>query len=182
MSDPETLFERLAAARAERSLPPVERWHPTRQGKSGISIDVDGNWYYQGSEIRRPEMVKLFSTVLRRDADAFVLVTPAERLTVEVADAPFVAVDFERRGAGSTQELAFATNVGDVVIADATHPLTISGSDQTPRPYLRVRGELDARLSRAVYYRLIDIAIERNEGLGVWSAGAFFRLGPYMFG
>jgi hypothetical protein len=182
MSDPETLFERLAAARAGRSLPPVERWHPSRQGKSGISIDVDGRWYYQGSEIRRPEMVKLFSSVLRRDADAFVLVTPAERLTVEVADVPFLAVDFERRGANTSQELAFATNVGDVVIADAVHPLSVRGSDDSPRPYIRVRGELDARLSRAVYYRLIDIAIEHDDAVGVWSGGTFFRLGHYMFG
>jgi hypothetical protein len=186
MADPETLFERIAAARAGRALPPVERWHPAREGASDIAIDVDGRWYYRGSEIRRPEMVKLFSTVLRRDADAFVLVTPAERLTIEVADAPFIAVDLDRRGAGRSQELAFATNVDDIVIADAAHPLVMRGTEASPRPYVRVRGGLDARLSRPVYYRLIDFATESDDGsaLGVWSGGAFFELGStgHMFG
>jgi hypothetical protein len=129
-------------------------------------------------------MVKLFSTVLRRDPGAFVLVTPAERLTVEVEDAPFVAVDFEHRGVGSSQQIAFATNVDDVVIADTSHPLTVRGTADAPRPYVLVRGGLEARLSRPVYYRLVDLAIEGpNIGsMGVWSGGAFFPLTSHIFG
>jgi hypothetical protein len=179
MPELQTLFDRFEASRSGRPLPPVDQWHPAREGDSHISIDVDGRWYYHGSPIERPEMVRLFSTVLRRDPDAFVLVTPAERLTLHVADAPFIAVDFDTRGRGRTQTLAFETNVGDVVAADAQHPLTMRGTVDSPRPYLLVRGGLEARLSRPVYYRLVDIAVrrERDTAVGVWSSGEFLELG-----
>jgi hypothetical protein len=185
-AESESLFARLDAARAGKPLPPVDRWHPTRHGESGISIDVDGRWYYRGSEIRRPEMVRLFSTVLRRDPDGIVLVTPAERLSVVVEDAPFVAIDFDIRGADETQELAFETNVGDIVVADADHPILLRGTAANPRPYVVVRDGLEARISRAAYYRLIELAHlqrERDATVAtVSSGGEVFELGRYMLG
>lgn len=184
--DAESLFARLEAARAGKPLPPVDRWHPTRQGESGIRIDVDGRWYYRDSEIRRPEMVRLFSTVMRRDPDGIVLVTPDERLSVVVEDAPFVAVDFEIRGADESQELAFETNVGDIVVADADHPIIVRGTSASPRPYLVVRNGLEARISRAAYYRLVEVARMRGERdatvASVSSGGKVFELGRYMLG
>lgn len=148
-----------------------------------MRIDADGRWYYCGSEIRRPAMVRLFSTVLRRDPDGFVLVTPAEKLEIDVEDAPFVAVDVEARGAGEAQELAFATNVGDIVIASEQHALRVRGVPDSPRPYLEVRQGLDALVARSVYYRLVDLAVERRDQdatvVGVWSSGTFFPIGRY---
>ena len=177
----QSLFDRLRGQQDGRALPPVERWSPGRHGSSGMRIDVNGRWFHEGEEILRPEMVRLFSTVLRRDDDGYQLVTPAERLSIEVEDVPFVAVDVEQRGRGRGQDLAFATHVGDIVIADADHPLTMRGDAENPRPYVRVRARLDARIARAVYYRLVDLGVERRSAgsrvLGVWSAGRFFELG-----
>jgi hypothetical protein len=176
VSDPDSLFAQLEAQRG-RSLPPVERWNPPRSGESGMRIAVDGTWFYRGSEIRRPNMVRLFSTVLRRDPDGYVLVTPAERLSIVVDDAPFVAVDFEAQGSGRAQRLVFLTNVGDVVEASADRPLSLRGSQPSPRPYVLVRNRLDALVSRPAYYRLAELAREGPTGrLGVWSDGAFFEL------
>jgi hypothetical protein len=175
MSDPESLFERLAA-RAARSLPPVDRWHPAHTGESHMRILPDGRWLHQGAEIRRPEMVRLFSTILRRDPDGFVLVTPVECLSIDVDDAPFVAQDVERRGSGDGQEIAFSTNVGDIVVADAEHPIDIRRRDGAPRPYVRVRAGLDALIARAAFYRLVEFAEIEGEVWGVRSRGVFFRL------
>jgi hypothetical protein len=142
-----------------------------------MRVAADGAWFYRGSEIRRPEMVRLFSTILRRDTDGYVLVTPVERLSIEVDDAPFVAVDVEARGAGREQRLAFLTNVGDVVEASATRPITVRGTESSPRPYVLVRDRLDALISRAAYYRLAELACEGPaKRMGVWSDGAFFEL------
>jgi uncharacterized protein len=176
MADPESLFARLAAAGSVR-LPPVSRWHPERSGSSGMRIGRDGRWYYLNSEIRRPEMVRLFSTILRRDDDGIHLVTPAEKLAIEVEDAPFLAVDMERRGDGTNQALVFLTNVDDLVVADAAHPIQLRGSAPEARPYLLVRDGLDALISRPVFYRLAEIAVPGPGGRsGVWSSTAFFPL------
>src|SRR5258705_8725372 len=129
MADPESLFARLATASSAK-LPPVSRWHPERSGSSGMRIGRDGRWYYLNSEIRRPEMVRLFSTILRRDDDGIHLVTPAEKLAIEIEDAPFVAVDMESRGEGANQTLVFLTNVDDLVVADSAHPIELR--DSTP--------------------------------------------------
>jgi uncharacterized protein len=184
MSTPENLFEQLVAQQHKR-LPPVEKWNPDRVGHSQMRIAADGRWFYQGSEIQRLEMVKLFSTVLRRDGDRFFLVTPAERLEIDVDDAPFVAVDMEAKGAGSAQEIAFRTNVDDVIVADAEHPISVRSDEQGTRPYVHVRRGLDARISRPVYYRLAELIGHppagggvADEGIaGVWSGGRFFELG-----
>ena len=142
-----------------------------------MRIAPDGCWYYRDSEIRRPEMVRLFSTILRRDADGIYLVTPAEKLSIEVEDAPFVAVDMESRGSGSDRRLAFQTNVGDVVGADAEHPLMVRTTHAGMHPYIEVRAGLDALIARSVYYRLAELA-ERDarNRWGIWSSGEFFLL------
>lgn len=157
MSVPDSLFERLDAA-ANTRMPPVDAWHPASHGDSFMKICADGRWLYRGTEIRRPEMVRLFSTLLRCDPDGFVLVTPAERLSIEVEDAPFVAIEVERRGAGSSQEIAFATNVGELVVADPAHAIEMRDRDGASRPYVHVRSRLDARIARAAFYRLVEFA------------------------
>jgi hypothetical protein len=176
MADPDSLFARLTAA-GDTTLPPVSRWHSGRVGSSGMRIGRDGRWYYMSSEIKRPEMVRLFSTILRRDEDGTYLVTPAEKLAIEVEDAPFIAVDMEARGTGDDQVLIFLTNVDDLVVADAAHPIRLRGKEPDARPYVLVRAALDALISRPVYYRLAEIAVPGPAGrAGVWSGGAFFLL------
>jgi hypothetical protein len=177
MSVPDSLFARLDAQRsAGRGLPPVERWAPARTGPSRMRIDVDGRWFHEGSEIRRAGMVRLFSTILRRDPDGHVLVTPAERLYIDVDDAPFVAVDFEARGAGAAQDIAFLTNVGDLVMVDAEHPIRVEGGPRGPRPYVLVRRGLEARIARSVFYRLVELTEQQGGKAGVRSRGEFFAL------
>lgn len=167
----------------ERRLPPVEQWDPQHCGDSEMRIAADGTWFHQGSPIGRQEMVRLFSTILRREPDGgFVLVTPVEKLDIEVEDAPFVAIELVSEGSGQDRRLAFRLNTGDVVLADADHPLEIRGSRDEPRPYLHVRGGLEALIARSVYYELAGIAIEEQEKpdatVGLWSCGAFFPLEP----
>jgi len=178
------LAEIQAEAAHSRALPPVERWNPPFCGDLDMRIGVDGTWYYLGSPIGRPGLVRLFSTILRRDADGrHYLVTPVERVGIRVDDAPFVAVRVDRRGEGDDRTLEFTTNVGDSVVADAEHPLTVltDPSDHTPRPYLRVRGRLDALVSRSVFYELVSLAETRltpsGSELVVVSRQASFSLG-----
>ncbi len=176
MNDSESLFARLELDKT-RKRPPISKWHPPQVGDSAMRITADGRWYYRNSEIRRPEMVRLFSTILRRDADQYYLVTPVERLSIVVDDAPFVAVDVEARGTAEAQSLVFLTNVDDVVAADSDHAIVLRGAGARARPYVLVRDGLDALISRSVYYRLADLATTGPLGsLGVWSNGAFFAL------
>lgn len=174
-TNPESLFAQLSRA---RRLPPVERWQPAVRGASHMRIAADGRWFYRDSEIKRPEMVRLFATILRRDDDGYRLVTPAEALEIAVDDAPFVAVDFETRGRDADQQIAFATNVGDVVVAGAEHRIVVDDRGRGARPYVHVRARLDAVLSRAAYYRLVELAVPRASEIGVWSDGVFFSLTP----
>jgi len=176
VTDPDSLFA-LFEADKSRKRPPVSRWNPPRVGVSAMRIGADGRWFHQGSEIRRAEMVRLFATILRRDGAQHYLVTPVERLSIDVDDAPFVAVDVEADGEGETQRLAFRTNVDDYVEADADHPIDIRGRAPGARPYVLVRDGLDALISRPVYYRLAELAAPGPNGrAGVWSNGAFFDL------
>ncbi len=165
----------IARMAEERRLPPVEKWHPTHCGASEMRIARDGIWYHQGSPIGRPAMVRLFSTILRREGDGgFVLVTPVEKLSIEVEDAPFVAVELKSEGAGEARILAFRLNTGDLVIAGPDHRLRFEAG---PHPYLEVRAGLDALVARPVYYELAEIALaEGASPPGVWSGGAFFAL------
>lgn len=177
MQEVDDLFESLEALQADRKLPPVEQWQPERRGRIDIRIAADGTWYHEGSPIRRQALVKLFSTVLRRDDDGYCLVTPAEKLMIEVEDAPFVAVGMEARGTGRDAELLFTTNVDDHVVADAEHPLWVEQPDDDPRPYVGVRRRLHARINRAVFYRLVDRAELEGAELVVYSRGTRFVLG-----
>jgi hypothetical protein len=166
---------------AGRKLPPVEKWHPAHCGEIDIRIARDGTWFHSGTPVGRRELVRLFSTILRKEADGYYLVTPAEKMRIRVEDAPFLAVLLEVRGEGTDQQLAFTTNVGDEVIAGCNNPIRVETEPQTqePAPYLHVRAGLEARISRAVFYQLADLAVAgRDEDeLGVWSGGVFFPLG-----
>jgi hypothetical protein len=177
MSPLTTAFDALIALQAERKLPPVAQWHPERTGRIDIRIARDGTWYHEGDPIRRQPLVDLFATILRKDPDGYALVTPAEKLLIDVEDAPFIATDVEVKGSGSDQQqLLFSINVGDYVLADEAHPISIEGSADEPRPYLEVRDGLRALIGRSVYYRLIELAEEAPDGWWLTSAGARFRL------
>ena len=164
----------------EAKLPPVEKWNPTHCGDSEMRIARDGTWYHQGSPIGRPAMVRLFSTILRREADgSHVLVTPVEKLDIEVEDAPFIAVEMKAEGTGRDSKLAFRLNTGDLVTAGPEHPLRFVEDTDGPRPYLVVRGGMEALVVRSVYYELAERAIADDaETPGIWSDGAFFPLEP----
>lgn len=169
----------LQALIDQRQLPPVDKWNPEHCGHSEMRIARDGTWYHQGKPINRPAMVRLFSTVLRREPDGrHMLVTPVERLAIDVEATAFRAIEMQTEGSGHDRQIAFRLDSGDAVIADAAHPLRIVESEQGPSPRIAVRHGLEAELSRAVYYELAEIALaEAHEPSGVWSGGAFFRLG-----
>lgn len=173
----------IARFAQEQRLPPVDQWHPDHCGDSEMRIAADGTWYHQGSPITRPEMVRLFSTILRREPDGeYVLVTPVEKLSITVDDAPFVATSMNSEGSGEQRRLGFRLNMGDPVLADADHAIVMRGTALEPRPYLHVRGGLDALIARPVFYELAHIAMheaERTNGpIGLWSCGHFFPLEP----
>lgn len=173
--------------------PPVPRRRPVQVlcGDLAIRIARDGTWYYQGSPIRRKELVCLFASCLKRDAEGYWIETPAERGRIEVEDVPFTAVElYWSKGPcascncdGGGQVLTFRTNVDEMVTAGKDHPIRIARDVVTclPTPYLMVRDGLEARISRAVYYELVVLAVPEvvhgERVLGVWSAGEFFPLG-----
>jgi hypothetical protein len=169
----------IARLAEENKLPPVDKWNPSHCGHSAMRIARDGTWFHEGSPIGRPAMVRLFSTILRREPDgSYVLVTPAEKLDIDVEDAPFTAVELKSEGEGPARSLAFRLNTGDVVVAGPQHPLRFAAGPEGPHPYLEVRHGLEALVARPVYYELANIAIaEGAEPAGVWSGGAFFPLG-----
>lgn len=159
--------------------------HPAEVGAAGapafdIRIARDGAWFYRGTPINRKPLVKLFSTVLRRDDEGeFWLQTPVERGRISVEDAPFTAVEVNADGAGQDQVVTFRTNLDAMVTVDADHPIALTFDSKTgePSPYVRVRDNLDALILRAVFYELVELAEERDGVLGVWSHGAFYQLG-----
>lgn len=168
----------IAALVDQRRLPPVEKWNPQHCGDSEMRIAADGTWFHQGSPIGRAAMVRLFSTILRREANGrYVLVTPVEKLDIAVDDVPFVAIGMKAEGEGRDTRLAFQLNTGDLVTADADHALRFAQGSDGPRPYLHVRAGLEARLARPVYYELAERALAGDATpAGVWSGGAFFPL------
>ncbi|MHA1517371.1 MAG: DUF1285 domain-containing protein [Alphaproteobacteria bacterium] len=144
-------------------------------GDIGLKIARDGTWFYEGSPIGRKPLVKLFSTVLRREEDGFYLVTPVEKVPIEVEAEPFIAVSMTREGTGPDQLLTFTTNVDDVVPAGPDHAINFHTEPEGGKaPYIQVRGGLRARLARPVYYDLADMTVETQAGQGVWSGGVFF--------
>ena len=174
----------LVAALKSRKLPPVHSWNPAHCGPSDMRIARDGTWSYRGSPIGRMPMVRLFSTVLRRDPDdIYYLVTPVEKLTIEVDDVPFLALEMLVEGSGREQQLSFRTNVDDAVLADAAHPIRVveDPASGEPSPYVLVRDRLEARIVRAVFYDLVELGCDAlvagQTQFGVWSGGVFFPLG-----
>ena len=162
-----------------RGLPPVHLWNPAHSGEIDIVIKRDGAWVHEGAPIQREALVRLFSTVLRKDPDGIYLVTPVERLKIRVEDAPFIATRVDREG----EALKFLTNVGDEVEAGPDNPIRVeAGEDGEPRPYVHVRRGLEALIARPVFYELVEMAEEREtpQGptLGVASNGAWFAVGP----
>jgi hypothetical protein len=173
------LADLQAMAEGYAGLPPVERWNPAYCGDSGMRIARDGTWSHLGAPIRRPGLVRLFSTILRKDDEGFMLVTPAEKLSIAVEDAPFMATLMAVEGEGEAQQFTFTTNVGDRATAGPEHALrfTPDPASGAPIPYLHVRRGLEAKLARPVYYALVECAVPRAGTLGVWSGGVFFVLG-----
>ena len=169
-------LKREAGARDKR-LPPVDQWNPAQCGDIGMEILCDGTWKHEGARITREALVRLFSTILRKDEDGQTyLVTPGEKIVVRVEDAPFVAVRVDRHGTGETQSLVFTTNVGDVVTAGPAHPIRVRYDRGEPRPYVLVRGRLEARILRAPWCELVEWSEAREDGPGVWSGGVWFEL------
>ncbi len=173
--------EKIAVALGEvRGKRPAKGRSPRFCGDIGLKIARDGSWSYQGSPIGRKPLVKLFASVLRREQDGrYYLVTPVEKVLVEVEDAPFLAVEMTVEGKGIDQRLSFRTNLDDNVVADLAHPLRFRrNEDGSFTPYLQVRQALEARLARPVYYDLVGVAVacgaDGKRTLGVWSAGSFF--------
>jgi uncharacterized protein len=164
----------IAELAKTRKLPPVEQWSPDKKGDSEMRIAADGRWYHQGGEITRPAMVRAFSSLLRMEDDgSYWLVTPYEQLSIEVEDAPFLAVEMHSEGDLQQRSLAFRLNSDDLVIAGPDHAL-----EMRPLPYLHVRHGLWAKLARSVYYELVELALEEANDLpGLWSQNTFFVIG-----
>ncbi len=166
---------------AKSGLPPVEDWNPPFCGDLDMRIARDGTWFYLGTPIGRPALVKLFSTILRRDGEKYFLVTPVEKVGITVDDAPFVAVDVEASGTGEGQVLRFETQVGDMFQAGSDHPIRVSYDEAgEPSPYVLVRRNLEALIDRKSFYRLVDLGAHHDvEGVrwfGLWSNGSFFKV------
>lgn len=178
-------LEAMLRTQSADRLPPVDQWDPPYCGDIGMAIRSDGVWFYQGSPIGRQALVKLFSRVLRRDPDGrHYLVTPVEKVDVAVADAPFLAVEMSVSGSGRDQTLTFRTNVDDIVQAGPDHALRFSlePAGGGLKPYIHVRGRLEALVTRALYYDLVELAVPRGPSddapLEIWSGGACFTLQP----
>lgn len=179
VTDLGTIIAAARQATGSKKFPPVEMWEPDYCGDIGMKIARNGQWFYAGSPIGRQKLVELFATILRHDEDGeYYLVTPAEKIRVEVEDAPFLAVHIGVEGEGATQNLHFVTNVGDHVQVGADHPLRfeIDPDTEEPSPYVHVRARLEAKLGRSVFYELVEYGVEHNGQFGVWSGGVFFPI------
>ncbi len=176
-------LQALLQAQQGKGPAPVEKWNPPYCGDIGMKIRRDGTWIYQGGPIGRIALVKLFASILRKDADGRTyLVTPAEKVDVAVEDAPFLGVEMAVEGEGEGQTLTFRTNVDEVVTVDRDHPLRFAVEQPGGglKPYVLVRGRLEALVTRAVYLDLAELAVPRDEdgdALGVWSGGVWWGMG-----
>ncbi|MEM9497805.1 MAG: DUF1285 domain-containing protein [Pseudomonadota bacterium] len=175
----DTLME-AARQLGDKKLPPIHLWNPAFCGDLDMRIARDGTWFYLGTPIGRPELVRLFSTILKKEDGKYFLVTPVEKVGITVDDAPFVAVDFEAAGADDAQVLLFETNVGDKVLAGKDHPIRVVRDAHTgePSPYVLVRDDLEALIDRKSFYRLVEIGAHKDDWFGLWSEGAFFPMIP----
>jgi len=167
-----------------KGLPPVHKWNPPFCGDLDMRIARDGTWFYLGTPIGRFELVKLFSTILRKDGDKYFLVTPVEKVGITVDDAPFVATDFEAEGDGKDQLLTFHTHVGDSAAAGPDHPIRVVRDAETgePSPYVLIRANLEALIDRKSFYRLVELGahheVDGKRWFGLWSGGQFFPMIP----
>jgi hypothetical protein len=177
-------LESLASALGKGKHPPVEKWNPPFCGDLDMRIATDGTWFYLGTPIGRPALVRLFASVIKREEGRYFLVTPVEKVGIRVEDAPFLAVEMEIENRGPKQSLIFRTNVDDVVRCDADHGLRFEPEADTGglRPYLHVRRDLWAKVTRALFFDLVAIGEVREEGgrrmFGVASRGEFFAMAP----
>ncbi|MFN3935981.1 MAG: DUF1285 domain-containing protein [Gemmobacter sp.] len=169
-----------AGAAAKKGPPPVDLWNPPFCGDLDMRIARDGTWYYLGTPIGRPALVRLFSSILKREGGRYFLVTPVEKVGITVDDAPFVAVDFEIEGTGRDRIVTFVTHVGDRVAAGPDNPLRVERDPETgePAPYVHVRRGLEALIDRKSFYRLVEIGEHHDGWFGIWSGGAFFGFMP----
>jgi hypothetical protein len=174
-------LDKIAAQVGAQKYPPVNQWNPEFCGDMDMRIASDGTWFYMGTPIGRKEMTRLFSSILRRDEDGkYYLVTPVEKIGIQVDDAPLVAVAVNREGEGEDQTLTFRTGVGDLVTAGPEFPIRVETNAETgePRPYVLVRDRLEALINRPVFYELVAMAVPGSDGgIGLWSGGVYFRLG-----
>ncbi|MEP1588129.1 MAG: DUF1285 domain-containing protein [Tateyamaria sp.] len=177
--DAEGLVASITAAKT-RGLPPVHLWNPPFCGDLDMRIARDGTWFYQGTPIGRPGLIKLFSSVLKREDGKYFLVTPVEKVGITVDDAPFVAQDFEVSGTGMGQVLTFTTHVGDTAVAGPDHPIRVERDAETgePSPYVLIRADLEALIDRKSFYRLVDLGVHHDDWFGVWSGDTFFGIIP----
>lgn len=183
MTDSAKANDLLAQIPKAKGPAPEHLWNPDFCGDIDMRIARDGTWYYQGTPIGRKPMVRLFSTIIRRDGDAYFLVTPVEKVGIQVDDVPFVAVTLEALGSGEQQVLRFTSNVDDQAEAGVDHPLRVQvdPATQEPSPYILMRTNLEALIHRNVFYQLVELAVPRQidgqEWLGVWSHGQFYPIG-----
>ncbi len=173
-----------AKAATKKGPPPVHLWNPPFCGDLDMRIARDGTWFYLGTPIGRMPLVKLFSSIIRKDGNDYFLVTPVEKVGITVDDAPFVAVDFDVSGKGDAQQISFTTQVDDTATAGPDHPIRVVRDPKTgePSPYVLIRTNLEALIDRKSFYRLVDIGTHSEHGgqswFGVWSGGVFFPIIP----
>ena len=173
-----------AKTAGKKGPPPVHLWNPEFCGDLDMRIARDGTWFYLGTPIGRMPLVKLFSSIIRKDGDDYFLVTPVEKVGITVEDAPFVAIDFDVDGTGIDQTISFTTQVDDTATAGPDHPIRVVRDAKTgePSPYVLIRANLEALIDRKSFYRLVDIGVHaKHDGqswFGVWSGGVFFPIIP----
>ncbi|MFN4128519.1 MAG: DUF1285 domain-containing protein [Paracoccaceae bacterium] len=172
------------AALPKKGPPPVHLWNPPYCGEMDMRIARDGTWFHEGTPIGRPEMVRMFSSILKREGDRFYLVTPVEKVGIQVDDTPFLAVDFTCVGKGRDQQLSFVTKTEDEVVAGPENAIRVVRDPKTgePSPFVHIRAGMEARIDRKTFYRLVDLGMQENvDGtpwFGVWSANVFFPMIP----
>ena len=183
-SGAESIAEAARAATKKGGLPPVHLWNPPFCGDFNMELRADGTWFYEGTPIGRPALVRLFSSILRKEGAKYFLVTPGEKVGIRVVDAPFVATDADVAGEGAAQTITFTTQTGDTCTAGPDHPIRVERDPDTeePRPYVLVRAELEALIDRKTFYRLVEAGAHHEVGgtswFGLWSSGAFFPVIP----
>ena len=175
----ESLIASIKATKT-RDLPPVHLWNPPFCGDLDMRIARDGTWFYEGTPIGRPALVKMFSSILKKENENYFLVTPVEKVGIVVDDVPFLAIDFTSEDTGLDQVLTFTTQTDDVAVASTENPIRIERDSETgePSPYILIRGNLEALIDRKSFYRLVDLGTHHEGWFGIWSDGIFFRIIP----